>query len=636
MVTITLSSLLINLHRSAKLIIVILIDSSLCVLSLWLALYLRLGEFVNLDWKYVSALATSLILAIPIFILSGLYRAIFRYSGWSALMNIAKGVLIYGVIYASMFTVHGIVSIPRTIGIIQPVLLLILVAATRSIAHYWLGGAYKQRIGASAKERVLIYGAGSAGRQLADALSGNSEIKILGFLDDDRHLIGRVLKGLTIYSPEKILENASRLKVTHIYLAIPSVSRRRRQEIIEQVRRTQVSIRTLPSFSDIAQGKITINDLRELDIDELLGRPIVEPDYALLTQNIMNKAVMVTGAGGSIGSELCRQIIHLDPTRILLVEHSEFALYQITKELMDIKARFNLDAVQINPILASVRDLDAIERIFLEYPLDTIYHAAAYKHVPLVEENVIEGTLNNVFGTKILTELVIKYSVLNFVLISTDKAVRPTNIMGATKRWAELIVQSCAAQALKSGSKQRFCAVRFGNVLGSSGSVVPLFRSQISKGGPITLTHPEITRYFMSIEEAVALVLQAGSISDGGEIYLLDMGIPIKIFELAQSMIKLSGHTIKDDENPDGDIEIAITGLRPGEKLHEELLINLNSSAPTPHPKIYKALEPMLAERQVKIKLSSLEEHIKSRDELKVRKTLMDVATDIKLEMASP
>jgi nucleoside-diphosphate-sugar epimerase len=590
MMPISLSSSLLNLHRSTKRIIVILVDASLCVLALWLALYLRLGEFVYLDRQYIPALAASLILAIPIFIVSGLYRAIFRYSGWSALMNIAKGVLIYGVIYASVFTGVGIEGIPRTIGIIQPVLLLLLVGASRAVAYYWLGGAYKQRIASFARERVLIYGAGSAGRLLADALSGNAEIKILGFLDDDRRLIGRVLNGLTIYNPEKILEKATRLKVTHIYLALPSASRHRRQEIIEQMRRTQVAIRTLPSVSDIAQGKITINDLRELDIDDLLGREIVEPNYALLRENVHNKVVMVTGAGGSIGGELCRQIHQLKPQKLILFDHSEFALYQIYEEMAAMKERLMTSELEIYSILASVKDKAAVDNAIREHLPDTIYHAAAYKHVPLVEQNRREGLLNNTIGTKTVAESAIEFGVKNFVLVSTDKAVRPTNIMGASKRIAELIVQALADRQVGT----RLSIVRFGNVLGSSGSVVPKFREQIAKGGPVTVTHPDVTRFFMTIPEAAQLVIQAGTLAEGGDVFILHMGEPVKIIDLARTMIELSGRTVFDENENTGDIEISITGLREGEKLYEELLIG-DDPQPTDHPKIMKAKERKVA-----------------------------------------
>ena len=606
----TPSSILLNLPRSAKRAVVLLIDASLCVLSLWLALYLRLGEFVYLDAQYAWALLASLSLSIPLFVVGGLYRAIFRYSGWPALMTVAKSVAIYGVIFSTTFTVIGVSGVPRTVGLIQPILLFILIGISRATAYYWLGGEYKRRVGASAKERILIYGAGAAGRQIAAALSGNRDMKVVGFIDDNKGLKGQVLNGLTIYHPKQLREQADRLHVTHVLLAIPSAGHKRRQDIIEFIRSAKLSVRTLPSVADIAQGKITISDIRELDIDDLLGREPVTPDETLLKKNIENKSVMVTGAGGSIGSELCRQIIRLKPSRLILVEHSEFALYKVHEELSAMRERFELGSIAIHPVLSSVRHKASLERAFKDYSPNTLYHAAAYKHVPLVEENASEGILNNVVGTKTTAELASKYNVDHFVLISTDKAVRPTNIMGATKRWAELIVQDYASQSLAQNNNQTYCAVRFGNVLGSSGSVVPLFREQIAKGGPVTLTHPDVTRYFMSIEEAVALVLQAGSLSTGGEIFLLDMGSPVKIAELAREMISLSGFSVQDDEHPDGDIEIVVTGLRPGEKLYEELLIDLNSSEPTSHAKIRKAMEPVMEHSELENELNQLLEFL--------------------------
>ena len=622
-----LNSILLSLPRSAKRAIVFLIDSSLCVLALWLSLYLRLGEFVYLDEQYLFALLTSLTIALPIFILNGLYRAIFRYSGWPALMTVAKCVAIYGIIYAAIFTAIGVVGTPRTIGIIQPILLFILIGSSRAIALYWLGGEYKKRIGVSARERVLIYGAGSAGRQIAAALSGNREVKVLGFLDDEPSLIGQVLNGLTIYDPDQIKTQAERLGVTDILLAIPSSSQRRRQEIIEKIRLAKLSVRTLPSVSEIAQGKISVNDIKPLDINDLLGRTPVEINYELIGKNISQKCVMVTGAGGSIGSELCRQILRLHPTRLVLVEHSEFALYTITEELISIARRYDLLDTQIIPLLVSVRDRTAMERIMEENTPDTLYHAAAYKHVPLVERNVREAILNNVFGTQIVVELAVQFMVKNFILISTDKAVRPTNVMGATKRWAELIVQNSSSQLQKESSDQHFSSVRFGNVLGSSGSVVPLFRKQISNGGPVTLTHYEVTRYFMSIKEAVGLVLLASTLAHGQDIFLLDMGEPVKIMELARKMIELSGLSVRDSANPDGDIEILEIGLRPGEKLFEELLIDLTSSAPTAEPKIRRAVEPSISDIELFNKLRQLKQLLDAGDS--------DGAADLLMELAA-
>jgi FlaA1/EpsC-like NDP-sugar epimerase len=596
-------ALLLNLPRSTKRLVVLALDSCLCVFALWLALYLRLGEFVYLDWQYALALTMSLVLALPIFLMNGLYRAIFRYSGWPALMTVAKSVAIYGILYATIFTAFGIAGTPRTIGLIQPILLFILIGASRSVAYYWLGGDYKRRIGANAKVRMLVYGAGSAGRQIAAALVGNREVKIVGFMDDDPNLIGRVLNGLTIYRPSDIIEQSRRLDVTDVLLALPSASHRRRQEIVDELLAAKLSVRTLPSLTDIAQGKVSINDIKELDIDDLLGRAPVEPDDALLRRNITGKKVMVTGAGGSIGSELCRQILRLNPADLILVDHSEFALYTINEELNALRVRYAIELKSLVPVLGSVRDRNFVKRMVAHYKPDTIYHAAAYKHVPLVEENVIEGVLNNTLGTKLMAEAAIDNAVQCFVLISTDKAVRPTNAMGASKRMAELVLQALADE--QSGTC--FSMVRFGNVLDSSGSVVPKFRQQIKEGGPVTVTHPDVTRYFMTIPEAAQLVIQAGSMANGGDVFFLEMGAPVKVLDLARRMIELSGMSIKDTEQPAGDIEITFTGLREGEKLHEELLLGAEPEE-TGHPRITKAHEKYIPLSELDVYLEQLNE----------------------------
>ncbi|MCX8504117.1 MAG: nucleoside-diphosphate sugar epimerase/dehydratase [Beijerinckiaceae bacterium] len=569
-------------------------DAGLCIVSLWLSLYLRLGEFVSLSQNYNFIMVISLSLALPIFAASGLYRAVFRYSGWPALMTVVKAISIYGLLFMLIFTVYGIVGTPRTLGIIQPVILFLLIALSRAIAYYWLGGEYKRRIGSSARERILIYGAGSAGRQIAAALTNQRDVKVVGFLDDENSLIGQVLNGLTIYDPKHLTSVTKNLQVTLILLAIPSVSRRRRQEIINAIKIAGVLVRTLPSVTDIAKGRIALNDIKDLDIDDLLGRHPIEPDAVLMGQKITNKRVLVTGAGGSIGSELCRQIIRQSPSSLTLVDHSEYALYQIDEEIKSYCVKNDIDKINVNPILASVKDFGSIKSIFKEQRPDTVFHAAAYKHVHLVEANIIEGIRNNIFGTKNVAELSLEFGVSDFMLISTDKAVRPTNFMGATKRWAELIVQGISEKSKVKKLNQNFNAVRFGNVLGSSGSVVPLFKEQIKNGGPITITHPEVTRYFMSISEAASLVLQASSIAGDGEIFLLDMGSPVKIIDLARNMILLSGLTITNKISPSGDIEIEIIGLRAGEKLYEELLIS-DDVHKTIHPKILKAIEPSMS-----------------------------------------
>lgn len=500
---------LLGLPRAAKRFVALAVDLGLCVLTVWLSYYLRLGEFVALSGGDLWAVAASIGIALPIFIVSGLYRAIFRYSGWPALLAVARAVGIYSLLYASIFTAIGLAGVPRTVGIIQPILLLLFVGASRALARVWLGDQYLSILKHASRPKVLIYGAGTTGRQLAAAMANSHEMQVAGFLDDDDRLHGHVLNGQPIYSPADLDNLAVTLNISDVLLAMPSLSRRRRNEILGQIRVAKVAVRTLPSVTDLAQGKVSISDLRELDIDDLLGREPVMPNHILLAMNVRSKVVMVTGAGGSIGSELCRQILNVGPSKLLLIEQSEFALYSVHQELEEKLAGRDIVLV---PLLASVQDNDRIHEILSTWHPDTVYHAAAYKHVPLVEHNPAEGIKNNVLGTLKTAQAAAENGVSDFVLISTDKAVRPTNIMGASKRLAEMALQAIAAT--NPGTK--FSMVRFGNVLGSSGSVVPKFRQQIRDGGPITLTHPEITRYFMTIPEASQLVIQAGAMAKGG------------------------------------------------------------------------------------------------------------------------
>jgi len=574
------------LPRTAKRGVAILADIALCVFAVWFAYYLRLGEFTSMSGNLLIAAVTSPALAIPLFVGFGLYRAIFRYSGWPAMLAVARATGIYGLLFASIFTAVGFDDVPRTIGIIQPILLLLLVALSRALARLWLGDEYRSRVRKAAKQQVLIYGAGQAGRQLAAAMANSPEMHVVGFLDDDQQLHGSNLNGLRVYDPADLDTLVVSLKVSDVLLAVPSLSRRQRNEILADIRRAHVSVRTLPSMTDLAQGRFNISDLRELDVDDLLGRDPVPPDPELLARNIKGKVVLVTGAGGSIGSELCRQILEASPARLLLVELSEFALYAIHQEL---SAKLPGQQSLLIPLIASVQDASRMRDIMSTWHPDTVYHAAAYKHVPLVEHNPVEGIRNNALGTLCVAEAAAQYGVTNFVLISTDKAVRPTNVMGASKRLAEMVLQALAA----NGSSTRFSMVRFGNVLDSSGSVVPRFRQQIRDGGPISLTHPEVTRYFMTIPEASQLVLQAGAMARGGEVFVLDMGQPVKVIDLARRMIALSGLTVRDESNPEGDIAIEVTGLRPGEKLFEELLIG-DDPEPTEHPRILRAREAFL------------------------------------------
>jgi FlaA1/EpsC-like NDP-sugar epimerase len=600
-----LSAPVLALPRATKRFLVLSVDLGLCVATVWLAYYLRLGEFISFngqsEWAVgaVWASAAAIALALPIFIVSGLYRAIFRYSGWPALLTVAQTVGIYGLLYACIFTAVGVAGVPRTIGIIQPILLLLLVGASRALARVWLGDQYTSILQRSSRPKALIYGAGSTGRQLAAAMANSHEITVVGFVDDDDRLHGHVLNGQPIYNPSDIEALTSTLHISDVLLAMPSLSRHRRNEILSQVRSARVAVRTLPSMNDLAQGKVSISDLRELDIDDLLGREPVAPNHILLTKNILGKVVLVTGAGGSIGGELCRQILQVGPSKLLLIEQSEFALYSVQQELEEKNASSQTELV---PLLASVQDPDRMREIMSTWRPDTVYHAAAYKHVPLVEHNPAAGIKNNVLGTLHTAQAAIESGVTDFVLISTDKAVRPTNVMGASKRLAEMTLQALAP--VNTGTK--FCMVRFGNVLGSSGSVVPKFRQQIRDGGPISLTHPDVTRYFMTIPEAAQLVIQAGAMAKGGDVFVLDMGQPVKIFDLAKRMVELSGLTLQDEQNPDGDIAIEVTGLRPGEKLFEELLIGDNPK-PTIHACIMKANEDFMAWEELEGKLNALE-----------------------------
>ena len=616
---------ILDMPRPAKRIAALIFDVSLCLSTVALAYYLRLGEWTRpygAQWlSYVAAI----ILAIPLFIRFGLYRAIFRYAGWGALVTVAQSIAIYSFAYAAIFFAVGITGIPRTTGIIQPLLLFITVGGSRAIIRYLLGEGYSRLLAQGHRRPVMIYGAGSSGRQLAAGLANSHEMQVVGFIDDDIRLAGSSLNGKTIYPADNINKVLESLDVSDILLAIPSVQRARRNEILESLRGTSVSVRTLPGLMDLAHGKVAVSDLRELDIDDLLGRDAVAPTKALLEKTIFGKVVLVTGAGGSIGSELCRQIIILQPAIILLADINEYSLYAIHHELEQKRELLNAHQIQIIPLLASVQDEARMESIISAWKPDTIFHAAAYKHVPLVEHNPAEGIRNNVFGTLITAKVAARQGVADFVLISTDKAVRPTNIMGASKRLAEMVLQALATEKHTT----RFSMVRFGNVLGSSGSVVPLFRQQIKNGGPITLTHDNITRYFMTIPEAAQLVIQASAMANGGEVFVLDMGQPVKIIDLARRMVELSGLTLKSAEQPDGDIGIDIVGLRPGEKLYEELLIGDNPEQ-TEHPGIMKANEKFLPYSALTAELAKLAGALQGRVTFEILNKIGELVPDYK------
>ena len=584
---------LLTLPRAAKRLLALCVDASLCTLTVWLALCLRLDSWslpVGNQW---FAIWLSPIVALPIFVTSGLYRAIFRYAGMAAITALCKAIFIYGVIYATTLIVLALPGVPRSLGFLQPLLLVLAVGASRVIARYLLSGTYLSILQRNALPKVLIYGAGSAGHQLAQAMSNSKEMRAVGFLDDDARLHGQDLNGLRIYNPALLAELVLKLEVSDVLLAIPSARRQRRNQILELARQSHVAVRTLPGLMELAQGHVHTSDLRELDIEDLLGRETVPPDASLSRQNIEGKVVLVTGAGGSIGSELCRQIVRAAPAKLLLLEMSEFALYGVHQELEPMARESDGVITELIPLLATVRDEARMREIIQTWRPHTIYHAAAFKHVPLVEHNPAEGIKNNVLGTLTTATIALEEGVCDFVLISTDKAVRPTNVMGASKRLAEMVLQALAATAIANGQITRFSMVRFGNVLGSSGSVVPLFRQQIKSGGPITLTHADITRYFMTIPEAAQLVIQASAMAKGGDVFVLDMGEPVRIMDLARRMVELSGRTVRDEANPEGDIALEVTSLRPGEKLYEELLIGDNP-LPTTHPRIMRAQEEFL------------------------------------------
>ena len=569
-----------------KRLVVMALDVLLALAATWIGFSLRYEVWHWPSGQQWWVYGLTPLLAIPIFIKFGLYRAIFRYTGQAALQATTRAVVLYGAVLLGILLWQRWLMVPRTLGVLQPLIFLLLVGASRVVARFWLLETGPGR--APVAGRLLIYGAGAAGVQTASALAVSGQYVLLGFIDDDRDKIGRSVNGSPVYGPAKVAELVTQQAVSEILLALPAVSRERRNQILASLQHLPVHIRTLPALSDLASGRVTVQDIRELDVEDLLARAPVPPDAALLASQLAGQVVLVSGAGGSIGAELTRQILLCRPRLLLLLDHNEFGLYNIHQELLALCAKGQL-TTELLPLLGSVANLPRLHAIFSGYRPTTVYHAAAYKHVPMVEDNPGEGILNNVFGTLNMAQAAKQHGARRFVLVSTDKAVRPTNVMGASKRLAEMVLQAYAQQAADTC----FTMVRFGNVLGSSGSVVPLFRRQIAEGGPITLTHPDVTRYFMTIPEAAQLVLQAGAMAVGGDVFVLDMGQPIKIIDLARRMVQLSGLTLCDPDHPHGDIAIEVTGLRPGEKLYEELLIGDNPE-PTGHPRIMKAHEPFL------------------------------------------
>ena len=602
--------------RPAKRLFVIAVDIIMALLATWVAYSLR---YETLHWPsddqwWVYLLGP--VLAVPIFARFGLYRAIFRYTGMDVLFVTGQAIAFYALIRVLLLYWVKWPVFPLTLGVLQPIIFFVLIGSSRVLARYMLAG-----IGLGKEHyhgRMLIFGAGAAGVQTSSAMAITGHVKLLGFVDEDPAKIGQTINGVPVFSALQVPVLVRDLGITDILLAIPSASRDRRNKIIQSLRTLPVHTRTLPGLADLTSGRVTVRDFRELDVEDLLGRAAVAPQAELLACSLFNQTILVTGAGGSIGSELCRQILLERPRRLLLLDHNEFGLYTLHRELQA-WCHAQTSDIELVPLLASVANRQRLDWICAQYRPDTVYHAAAYKHVPMVECNPSEGIFNNVFGTLNMAQAAQAARVASFVLVSTDKAVRPTNLMGASKRMAELILQAMADRA--GTHDTRFCLVRFGNVLGSSGSVVPMFREQLSQGGPLTITHPEVTRYFMTIPEAAQLVLQAAAMATGGEVFVLDMGEPVRILDLARRLVGLSGLSVRDAAQPDGDIEFSFIGLRPGEKLYEELLIGDNPTA-TAHPRIMKAHEDFMAWPELIIQLEQLQQAARAENVVAIRRLL--------------
>ncbi len=606
------------LSKISKRFLLLLIDSVLLISILLASFSIRLGYWYFPESDLLWVIFGAPVIAMPIFIRFGLYRSVIRYMSFKDVRSIAQAVSLYALLWGIVGFMVAVEGIPRSVILINWILSLVMVGGLRVVIRMLLSNNFKPFLEDDSNQKcVLIYGAGNAGVQLSSALEHTVEYKPVGFIDDSLALQNSQIRGLRIYAIKDIPELIERFKVSEVLVAIPSISRARRLSIINKLKVYSVVVRVLPGVAELAQGKISVADLRKISIMDLLGRSVVKPNQDLLGKNITNKVVMVTGAGGSIGSELCRQIMRLKPKVLILFEMNELALYTIEKELGN--------TVNIYPILGSINNSKRVAQVLKHFGVNTIYHAAAYKHVPMVELNNTEGVNNNVLGTLNCAQAAINAGVDTFVLISTDKAVRPTNTMGATKRVTELILQALST----TQQTTIFTMVRFGNVLGSSGSVIPLFTQQIKQHGPITVTDKNIIRYFMTIPESVELVIQAGAMGQGGDVFVLDMGKPVRIDELARQMIHLSGLEVKDDTNPTGDIEIHYTGLRPGEKLFEELLIGDNVSN-TQHPLIMRAEERLIEWHELHPILLTLEIAINDNDLLTLRALLIKLVPEFK------
>lgn len=608
---------LLSTSRLFKRVFSMVVDIIFILIAFWGAFATRELDFLPFieDLAYWQLAALLVVTTLLIFIKVGLYRAVLRYLSLHALLTITISIASSAAIMV-LIAYFTNIYLPRSVPIIYATYLVLLCGGARLIVRLLIS-----HIQIRQKPRVIIYGAGSAGRQLSKLLAEGDEYHPIAFVDDNKKLHKSVMQGLTIYDPAQLDSLISRTNASKILLAMPSATRGQRTRIVNNLVQYHLEVLTIPNFEDLVNGKLSLDQLQDVPIEDLLGRDPVTPRDDLMQKNITGKVVMVTGAGGSIGSELCRQILNQKPTKLVLFELSEFGLYQIEKELSEYVNSAGLQ-VEVIPLLGSVQRINRLAAVMKSFKVQTLYHAAAYKHVPLVEFNVVEGVQNNIFGTYFTAKAAIEAEVESFVLISTDKAVRPTNVMGATKRMAELALQALA----KQDTGTRFCMVRFGNVLGSSGSVIPLFKRQILAGGPITVTHPDIIRYFMTIPEAAQLVIQAGAMGKGGDVFVLDMGEPVKIVDLAKNLINLTGLEVKSIDNPHGDIEISYTGLRPGEKLFEELLIGDNV-AKTEHERIMTANEISLTFDEFKAYLDQLDSACHKFDHATIRQLLLDAPT---------
>lgn len=612
-----LLSNLLQLPRTAKRLISLIADSGALLLALIVAYALSLQFSVSgktLEWIGIYLALT--VGSLAVFVKLGLYRAVVRYVSFRALVAVYVGIFV-STLWLYALTYLFDVRLPLSALANYALVAVILIGGSRLVMR-----ELYQRMISRQKERVIIYGAGSAGRQLAQALQNGEQFHPVVFVDDDDTLQRTTILGLSVIDPDKVVEVVASQNIERILLALPSASRAVRKQILETLEPLNVKVQTVPGMADMVNGDAGIDQLQDVRIEDLLGRDPVDPDPGLMQKHIRDKVVLVTGAGGSIGSELCRQILQQQPKALVLYELSEFGLYSIENELKQLCKRIKCKA-SIYPIIGTVQRRNRIETVLKRFNVQTVYHAAAYKHVPLVEYNMVEGVRNNVFGTWHTAEAAIAAKVEQFVLISTDKAVRPTNVMGTTKRLSELVLQSLAERS----DTTRFAMVRFGNVLGSSGSVVPLFKKQIAAGGPVTVTHPDITRYFMTIPEAAQLVIQAGTMGDSGTVFVLDMGEPVKIVDLAKKMIRLSGLEVKSEQNPHGDIEITYSGLRPGEKLYEELLIGDNVIECN-HPRICQAREHFLPWHEMQTLLEQLDEACNQFKIDRLRELLLSAPTD--------